>query len=349
MKRRNLFAATTALLVLAGTAQAQWSMNGSKIFYSDGKVGIGTNNPNSPLQVVSNIGAADRPTLLVKMTNTNPQSGNAAIRGINRGTSIHGIGVWGSHDGEGFGVFGSADGDEGIGVYGEANGANGIAVYGSAFGLNAYGGFFIGDVYCQDSVGIGVVVPQFRLHLSSDSAAKPTSNTWTISSDRRLKKNIDTIHGALGKLMALRGVTYQWKNPETQGDMAGTYTGMIAQDVEKMFPEWVREDANGYKTLTVIGFEGIVVEAVRELRAEKDAEIAELREVINEMRAEIDALKAERGRTIAAGGYASSLIVDCTSLLGFLFFKPDTELWRGAEFGVRLRSAHAGGAKHNSQ
>jgi uncharacterized protein involved in exopolysaccharide biosynthesis len=45
----------------------------------------------------------------------------------------------------------------------------------------------------------------------------------------------------------------------------------------------------------VTGFEGIVVEALRELRAEKDAEIAALHDEIAEMRAEIAALKARRG------------------------------------------------------
>ncbi|MBZ0170972.1 MAG: hypothetical protein K8E66_01195, partial [Phycisphaerales bacterium] len=54
-------------------------------------------------------------------------------------------------------------------------------------------------------------------------------------------------------------------------------TGMIAQDVERVFPDWVGEDADGFKTLTVIGFEGLVVEAMRELREEKDAEIARIR------------------------------------------------------------------------
>lgn len=59
--------------------------------------------------------------------------------------------------------------------------------------------------------------------------------------------------------------------------MSGVYTGMIAQEVERVFPEWIEDGPDGFKTLTVIGFEGLVVEALRTLREEKDAEIARLR------------------------------------------------------------------------
>jgi hypothetical protein len=305
MKRTShlLVVMIAATMASAGSAQAQWSMNGNKIFYSDGKVGIGTQNPNSPLQVVSDIGATDRPTLLVKMTNTLPQALNAAIRGINRGTGGFGIGVWGSHDGAGYGVYGTA-GADGYAVIGQA-GTDGTGVYGSSTGADGYGGYFAGRGFFSNDVGLGVDDPLFQLHLSTNSAAKPTSNTWTISSDRRLKKNINPIHGALQSMMSLRGVTYQWKNPETQGDMTGTYTGMIAQDVEQVFPEWVRDDTNGYKTLTVIGFEGIVVEALRELRAEKDAEIAEL-DLKNDMQG--DQIESLTTRVAELERFVSTLI-----------------------------------------
>jgi hypothetical protein len=73
-------------------------------------------------------------------------------------------------------------------------------------------------------------------------------------------------------------------DPSSQGDMDGVYTGLIAQEVETVFPEWIRTGADGYKTLTVIGFEGLAVEALRELRIEKDVEIAELRETVAELK-----------------------------------------------------------------
>ncbi|MFU8844124.1 MAG: tail fiber domain-containing protein [Bacteroidales bacterium] len=148
-----------------------------------------------------------------------------------------------------------------------------------------------GYLAVNQGISIGTTDPaSCQLRLSSDLAAKPTSSSWTIFSDARLKKNVQTIENSLDKLLALRGVSYQWIDPTTQGDMDGTYTGMIAQEVEKVFPEWIREDANGFMTLTVIGFEGIVVEALRELREEKDAEFKNLKE---EKDREIEALKVE--------------------------------------------------------
>jgi hypothetical protein len=141
-------------------------------------------------------------------------------------------------------------------------------------------------------VGIGTNNPTFQLHLSTNSAAKPTSNTWTIASDARLKKNVRTIEHALDDLLSLRGVTYRWIDPASQGSMDGTYTGMIAQEVEAVFPEWVSEDKNGYKHLTVIGFEGLTVEALRELREEKDAQIQSLRDENAALRARLDAIEA---------------------------------------------------------
>ncbi|MBI5525713.1 MAG: hypothetical protein HY897_05210 [Deltaproteobacteria bacterium] len=46
---------------------------------------------------------------------------------------------------------------------------------------------------------------------------------------------------------------------------------MIAQEVEKIFPEWVGADKDGFKDLTFRGFEALTVEAMRELKAENDA------------------------------------------------------------------------------
>jgi hypothetical protein len=188
-----------------------------------------------------------------------------------------------------YGVWGQTLSSSGIGVLGQATTTSGTnyGVYGSTNSFQGFSGYFTGPpgstAYFSSRVGIGMTAPSYTLQLAQDSAAKPTSNTWSISSDVRLKKNIHTIEHALEDLMSLRGVTYQWIDPSSQGDMAGVYTGMIAQDVEKVFPEWIREDPNGYKVLTVIGFEGIVVEALRELRAEKDAQIAAQQDVIDEL------------------------------------------------------------------
>lgn len=216
-------------------------------------------------------------------------SGTAVYGSTFSGTGVHGTtsaGSGGAFYGTTYGVYGS--GTNNYGVYGQG-GATGV--YGHGWDVGVWGqggnwaGNFIGKVYISGNLGLGLN-PWWQLQLSSNSAAKPGGGSWGDWSDARLKKNIEPIEHALDDLLALRGVTYQWIDPAEHGDMTGTYPGMIAQDVEKVFPEWVTQDVNGFKAVTVIGFEGLVVEALRELRVEKDAQI-------DQQSARIAALEAE--------------------------------------------------------
>ena len=58
-------------------------------------------------------------------------------------------------------------------------------------------------------------------------------------------------------------------------------------EAERVFPDWVRVGPDGYKTLTVAGFEALTAEALRELRAEKDAQIADLTNRLDRLEAMI--------------------------------------------------------------
>jgi len=63
-----------------------------------------------------------------------------------------------------------------------------------------------------------------------------TAPGFFYSSDRRLKKNVHNIETPLEKILALDGVSFQWKEDD-RNDI-----GLIAQDVEKIFPEIVKTD-----------------------------------------------------------------------------------------------------------
>jgi hypothetical protein len=102
------------------------------------------------------------------------------------------------------------------------------------------------------------------------NALKPGGGSWGDSSDVRLKKNVKPLKDALGKLLRLRGMRFEWKEPEKQGNLVGPQLGLVAQEVEEVFPEWVDTDPSGYKMLTVRGFEALTVEAFRELKAENE-------------------------------------------------------------------------------
>jgi hypothetical protein len=99
--------------------------------------------------------------------------------------------------------------------------------------------------------------------------------TLVSTSDARLKKNIQPLRGALELLLRLRGVTYEWKEPAKHDNAVGTQVGVIAQEVEKVRPGWVTTGADGYKAVGFKGFEGVVVEGLRELKNENDSLRAE--------------------------------------------------------------------------
>ena len=90
-------------------------------------------------------------------------------------------------------------------------------------------------------------------------------STITASSDRRLKENIETIPNALEKVQAITGVTFDRNDLEDSRQ-----TGVIAQDVEAVLPEAVRENDKGIKSVAYGNMVGLLIEAIKELKAEID-------------------------------------------------------------------------------
>jgi hypothetical protein len=122
--------------------------------------------------------------------------------------------------------------------------------------------------------------------VSAGNVLKPGGGPWGNLSDARLKKNIAPLAHSLDTLLALHGVTFEYIDPTRPGAIEGTCTGFIAQDVEKVLPSWIGDSGDGYKVLNIKGFEAMTVEAIRDLRAEKDAQL-------NQLRAEKDAQIAD--------------------------------------------------------
>jgi Chaperone of endosialidase/Collagen triple helix repeat (20 copies) len=117
------------------------------------------------------------------------------------------------------------------------------------------------------NVGIGTTTPAHTLHVEGDIYA-PAG--MCCMSDVRLKQNIAPLPPPLARLLRLRGVNFEWKEPTKHANLRGAQIGLIAQEVEEVFPEWVGTDADGYKTLTYRGFEALTVESFRELKTEND-------------------------------------------------------------------------------
>jgi len=127
-----------------------------------------------------------------------------------------------------------------------------------------------------------------------------TALAGTCSSDRRFKKDITPFGSVLNQLTALQPVHYFWRAEDFPARHFGntrTY-GLIAQDVEVVLPELVATDGDGYKAVDYSKLPLLTIQAVKELKAENDAQKAE-----NDARkAENEALKqrvAELERLVA--------------------------------------------------
>ena len=150
--------------------------------------------------------------------------------------------------------------------------------------------------------GAGGVSETFSI-FSGTGATKVAINTWDAgiytlyvpgeayctgnwnSSDMRLKKNIRPLGNVLEKIKNIDGVTYEWKAEEfpEKNLQKGEQIGIIAQKVEKSFPELVRTDNEGYKTLAYDRFTAVLLEAIKEQQKEIEA-----------LKKEIAAVKADR-------------------------------------------------------
>mgnify|MGYP003313014710 CR=1 FL=1 len=86
-------------------------------------------------------------------------------------------------------------------------------------------------------------------------------------SDKRLKENIKPIESALDKVSKLQGVTFDWKKSDSILDIKEDI-GFIAQDVQKVIPELVRENEDGMLSMRHQGIAPILLEAIKELKAE---------------------------------------------------------------------------------
>jgi len=125
-------------------------------------------------------------------------------------------------------------------------------------------------------------------------AYKPGGGSWAASSDGRLKKNVQPLDHALDRLLALRGVTFEYAQHDDGMHPAGTFTGFIAQEVQPTFPEWIGHDENGYLTVGPQGFEALTVEALRQIRHDDDTRIAKLESENATLREQLaDQLKAQ--------------------------------------------------------
>lgn len=154
-------------------------------------------------------------------------------------------------------------------------------------------------IAANGNVGIGLTSPTYQLQLSTDSAAKPGTSTWTVASDERLKDIRAPFTRGLDAITGLETVYFHYKRDNPLGlPSEKEYVGIKAQDAQREIPESVRTDERGYLHVTNDSIIWTAVNAIKELYRkflDQDALIAQqAREIASKAdKAEIEALRAK--------------------------------------------------------
>lgn len=270
------------------------------------EVNSAVNNSTAVLANVSGIGVGFR------AESTNPANSFAAIQANSNSTNANNSAILGNNSGSGYAVSGQIPatatgaaavygsnlrtsggyGVQGIGfngTVGQSQNAQGFGVYGvnnspatgtaPSLGIGSYGLGFHG-VFGQTTNTTTGWAGYFTADLGVEGTGYAVGG-WLNASDRRLKTNIQPIGSALEKINRIHGVHYTitTKSRSIDGEIKSNSReqyGVIAQDVEKVFPEMVKEkalflqsgDDTLYKTVDYTQLVPVLLEAIKELQSE---------------------------------------------------------------------------------
>jgi Chaperone of endosialidase len=236
------------------TGTMAWGTNNTSRMYlsADGKLGIGVSTPGSTLT----IGSADG-TIPGEIT-LNPSAASNEGGQINFKRSLNGSTVDWIVD-----QYGTTSADARFRIFNTSE-LNGMVIKENGF------------------IGMGNLAPTVRLQVTGDIIA----NSIAGSSDARFKTNITPIVNPLQKVLALRGVHFNWNTsafPQRMFSDKRTL-GFIAQEVEKVLPEIVQTEntTEGYKSVQYDKVVALLVEAMKEQQKQ-----------INQLKRELKKLKRQ--------------------------------------------------------
>jgi hypothetical protein len=176
----------------------------------------------------------------------------------------------------------------GIGAQLQVNGATnttGLIVRGGAgadkiFELQDSGGGRVLEVTADGSMGIGKAPGTgFKLDVEGDiRGTRVFAQGVELTSDARFKTNISAIADALSIVRKLQGVSYDWNRAAfpDRGFSPRPQIGVLAQEVEKVLPELVSTDAQGYKSVNYTGFIPVLIEGMKQQADRLDEQDARL-------------------------------------------------------------------------
>ena len=181
--------------------------------------------------------------------------------------------------GAGWGMYVAADGDSRVYLDGSYGNIHLQDLQGSLiFANDGWSGdkstgkiqTYFGHMYLQNASNSGAWA--FRLPNGTEPY-KINANGTVTTSDRRLKKDITTITGAVDTVKQLIGRSFTWKEGDTKS------FGIIAQEVETILPEIIstqtviegEENDDPYKMVNYSAFTGHFIEAIKELATKVEA------------------------------------------------------------------------------
>ena len=141
-----------------------------------------------------------------------------------------------------------------------------------------YNGTYGGGWYMTDSTYIRNYGSK-QVYLN----ANITAPQFLYASDARLKYQIESLPDALENVSQIRGVSFRFRT----GDR-GLHLGIIAQDVQKVYPQAVVMDGKGFLRVDYPSLIGPLIEAVKTLKAENQT----LRDQLGALSLRIDTIDA---------------------------------------------------------
>lgn len=152
-------------------------------------------------------------------------------------------------------------------------------------GLNETGNY---KLYIDNSsTSTPLIYGEFDADLVEINGDLSVSGNTYVDSDRNLKKDIQPIQASLDKVLGIQGVSFSWKDHQQKN---ARHYGVIAQQVEQVLPEIVKEGQNGRKKVAYMELLPVLIEAVKEQHGivlEQQKTISDLIKEVKELKKEI--------------------------------------------------------------